>query len=250
MQTRAPFEIPNASAAAFARTLFRSRSDTIKRQGDAWRGCRYKNIGSHSSPPSPIPRPRRMRGTIPRSRLETFSVGESEDETEKGRRKRKENGLQRREKFQSTIRASNSLFTSLERRGQNVKEGEVSLRFYERNFRNILPRFPVRLTAARSRRSRSKFSFTHLTSNFLSQRTETIERSETSEKSSGKGAARSRRIPRGVYRVRFPTRSILSGQFYRKGEENNGKKILPLFPENQLEQKRKTRLGHLHIVGN
>jgi len=28
---RAPFEIPNASAAAFARTLFRSRNDTIKR---------------------------------------------------------------------------------------------------------------------------------------------------------------------------------------------------------------------------
>lgn len=108
MQTRAPFEIPNASAAAFARTLFRSRSDTIKRQRDAWRGRRYKNIGSHSSLSSPTPffLIARIRETI--AAAGNFLVGESRDgfreygKSGKRKEKAEENGLQRREKFQST----------------------------------------------------------------------------------------------------------------------------------------------------
>lgn len=155
MQTRAPFEIPNASAAVFARTLFQSRSDTIKRQGDAWRGCRYKNIGSHSSLTSPT-LCLTNKGNH-RSRWKLFSpaiegwIPRERGKLEKGRRNRKENGLQRREKFQSTIAFPTlTLLLLIWERGRVDYEEEwneqASDSTRERNFRNIPPRFPIRLT--------------------------------------------------------------------------------------------------------
>lgn len=131
MQTRASLEISNASAAAFARTLFQSRSDTIKRQEGAWREHRYKNIGSHSSLSSLTPFIARIRETI--VAVGNFLAGELRDEfrgngetLEKEGESGREQPLEAR-KISKHDSVSNSLFTSLDlEKGVDAKKCGVN----------------------------------------------------------------------------------------------------------------------------